>query len=84
MAQRPDVTGAEADFYILQEHFRLNPQGGATIRRREEASGKTLYIKRGTDAWTIGVATAADDDVTETTGLGDEALLAQIRLIRQD
>lgn len=84
MAQRPGLSGAEADFFIVREHLRIHPRGGATVRRREDASGRTLYIKNGNGSWTIGLSTAADDDVTETAGLDDAALLAQIRLIRQD
>jgi hypothetical protein len=85
MAQRPDVTAAEANLMVIREHLRSNPQGGATIRRREEPTGQTLYVKNSGDgSWTIGTASTQQKDVAETTGLDDAALLDQIRTIRQD
>ncbi|MBO9703949.1 MAG: hypothetical protein J7474_00330 [Arthrobacter sp.] len=84
MAQRPDISGAEADLFIIKEHLRVHPKGGATILRREDPSGKTLYIKTAGDSWTVGVSTPAQNDISETSGLDDAALLEQIRLIRED
>ena len=85
MAQRPDVTAAEANFAVIRQHLHNNPQGGATIRRREELTGQTLYVKNGGGgSWTICTANAQQKDIVETTGLDDAALLDQIRTIRQD
>ena len=85
MAQRPDVTAAEANFMVIKEHLRTHPEGGATLRRREDPTGQTLYVKKGGDgSWTTGTATTAQKDIAETTGLDDAALLDQIRTIRQD
>ena len=85
MALRPDVTAAEANFAVIRQHLHNNPQGGATIRRREELTGQTLYVKNGGGgSWTIGTANAQQKDIVETTGLDDAALLDQIRTIRQD
>ena len=85
MAQRPDVTAAEANFMVIRQHLHNNPQGGATIRRREEPTGQTLYVKNGGGgSWTIGTANAQQKDLVETKGLDDAALLDQIRTIRQD
>jgi hypothetical protein len=85
MAQRPDVTAAEANFMVIRQHLHNNPQGGATIRRREEPTGQTLYVKNGGGgSWSIGTANAQQKDIVETTGLDDAALLDQIRTIRQD
>ncbi|WP_163161832.1 hypothetical protein [Arthrobacter sp. Alg241-R88] len=85
MAQRPDVTAAEANCMVIRQHLHNNPQGGATIRRREEPTGQTLYVKNGGGgSWTIGTANAQQKDIVETTGLDDAALLDQIRTIRQD
>ena len=85
MAQRPDVTAAEANFAVIRQHLHNNPQGGATIRRREELTGQTLYVKNGGGgSWTTGTANAQQKDIVETTGLDDAALLDQIRTIRQD
>ncbi len=84
MAQRPDITAAEANLLVVKQHLRDNPQGGATLRRREEASGQTLYVKKGDGSWTVGTSNRGQQDISETTGLDDAALLAQIRTIRQD
>lgn len=84
MAQRPDITAAEANLLVIKQHLRDNPLGGATLRRREEASGRTLYIKKGGGSWSVGTSNRGQQDIPETTGLDDAALLAQIRTIRQD
>ena len=85
MAQRPDVTAAEANFMVIKQHLRDNPRGGATLRRREDPKGQTLYVKNGGDqSWTIGISTPQQTDITETSGVDDTALLGHIRTIRQD
>ncbi|WCI08415.1 hypothetical protein PJ267_19280 [Arthrobacter sp. OVS8] len=85
MAQRPDVTAAEANMMVIKQHLHTHPQGGATLRRREEPTGQTLYVKKGGDgSWTIGTSSTGQQDIAETTGLDDTALLDQIRTIRQD
>jgi hypothetical protein len=85
MAQRPDITAAEANLSVIRHHLHSNPQGGATIRRREELTGQTLYVKNGGDgSWTIGTSNSGQKDIAEITGLDDAALLDQIRTIRQD
>lgn len=84
MAQRPDLSAAEANLLVIKEHLRINPQGGATLRRREEATGLTLYVKQGQGSWTVGTSTPAQKSISESTGLDDAALLAEIRSIRQD
>jgi len=84
MAQRPDITAAEANLLVIKEHLRVNPRGGATLRRREEPTGQTLYVKHGEGSWTVGTSSPAQKDISESTGLDDAALLAQIRTIRQD
>lgn len=84
MAQRPDLSAAEANLFVVKEHLRINPKGGATIRRREESTGLTLYVKQGQGSWTVGLSSASQETISESTGLDDEALLAKIRSIRQD
>jgi hypothetical protein len=84
MAQRPDLTAAEANLMVIKQHLRDNPQGGATLRRREDATGQTLYVKKGTGSWSVGTSKRGQQDISEITGLDDAALLAQIRTIRQD
>jgi hypothetical protein len=85
MAQRPDVTAAEANFMVVKQHLHSTPQGGATLRRREDPTGQILYVKNGGDgSWTIGTSNTQQKDIAETTSLDDAALLDQIRTIRQD
>jgi hypothetical protein len=85
MAQRPDVTAAEANLMVIRQHLHDNPQGGATVRRREDPAGQTLYVRNGGDrTWTVGISTSRQKDIAETTGVNDAALLDHIRTIRQD
>lgn len=85
MAQRPDVTAAEANLLVIKQHLRDNPHGGATLRRREDPTGQTLYVKKGGDeSWTIGLSTPGQKDIAETRGVDDAVLLGQIQIIRQD
>ena len=85
MAQRPDVTAAEANLMVIKQHLDSNPGGGATLRRREDPTGQTLYVKNGGDgSWTTGISTPRQADIAETKGVDDAGLLHQIRAIRQD
>ena len=85
MAQRPDVTAAEANLMVIKQHLDSNPGGGATLRRREDPTGQTLYVKNGGDgSWTTGISTPKQADIAETKGVDDAGLLHQIRAIRQD
>ena len=85
MAQRPDVTAAEANLMVIKQHLDSNPGGGATLRRREDPTGQTLYVKDGGDgSWTTGISTPRQADIAETKGVDDAGLLHQIRAIRQD
>lgn len=85
MAQRPDVTAAEANLMVIKQHLRNNPQGGATLRRREDPTGQTLYVKEGSDgSWTVGLSTPEQKDIAETRGVDDAGLLGYIQIIRQD
>lgn len=85
MAQRPDVTAAEANLMVIKQHLNSNPEGGATLRRREDPTGQTLYVKHGGDgSWTTGISTPQQADITESRGMDDAGLLHRIRTIRQD
>ena len=85
MAQRPDVTAAEANLMVIKQHLDSNPGGGATLRRREDPTEQTLYVKNGGDgSWTTGISTPRQADIAETKGVDDAGLLHQIRAIRQD
>ncbi|MEE9094903.1 hypothetical protein [Pseudarthrobacter phenanthrenivorans] len=85
MAQRPDVTGAEANLMVIKQHLESNPEGGATIRRREDPTGQTLYVKKGGHGtWTTGTADPRQENIAETKDVNEAFLLDQIRAIRKD
>lgn len=86
MAQRPDSTPAEANFFIVRKHLEENPAGGATMRLMEDGTDKQLLIKRSGQAWTVGygIIDAPSDRIQEITVPTDSQLLDHIRSIRQD
>ena len=86
MAQKPDVSAAEANFYIVRKHLGENPAGGAMIRRLEDAGGRQLLIKRSGDTWAVGYSesSAVAAPIDEVSGLSDADVLDRIRAIRQD
>ncbi|MFC4395033.1 MULTISPECIES: hypothetical protein [Micrococcaceae] len=85
MAQRPDVTAPEANLMVIKQHLDSNPGGGATLRRREDPTGQTLYVKKGGHGtWTTGTADSRQENIAETKDVNEAFLLDQIRAIRQD
>ncbi|TQJ41845.1 hypothetical protein FBY33_3964 [Arthrobacter sp. SLBN-112] len=86
MAQRPDATPAEANFYIVRKHLEDNPSGGATIRLLQNDAEKQLLVKRSGQRWAVGYGTidAPSEPIQEITGLTDSQVLDHIRSIRQD
>jgi hypothetical protein len=86
MAQRPDTTPAEANFFIVRKHLEDNPAGGATIRLLQDGAEKQLLIKRNGPVWAVGyvVIDAPSEPIHELTGLTDGQVLDHIRSIRQD
>lgn len=84
MAQKPDISAAEGNFWIMRKHLEENPTGGATIKRREDADGHELLLKRDGSAWTVGYNSPGPEDIEPITGLSDADVLARIRTIRQD
>ena len=86
MAQRPDITPAEANFFVIRKHLEDNPAGGATIRLLEDPTGKQLLVKRSGDDWTVGygIIDGPAHTIQELTGLSDTQVLDHIRTIRQD
>ncbi len=84
MAQKPGISAAEGDFWIMRKHLLDNPAGGASIKRLEDPSGTELLLKRVGDSWTIGYTTASPEDIAEITGLADANVLDKIHQIRQD
>ena len=86
MAQRPDVTPAEANFYIVRKHLDDNPSGGATIRLLQNDGGRQLLIKRTGQAWSVGYGAidAPSEPIKEIGGLTEAQVLDHVRSIRQD
>jgi hypothetical protein len=86
MAQRPDSTPAEANFFIVRKHLEDHPAGGATIRLLADGAEKQLLVKRSGQGWAVGygVLDAPSEPIQEITGLTDSQVLDHIRSIRQD
>jgi hypothetical protein len=85
MAQNPDISAAEANFFIMRKHLSDNPAGGATILRREDPARRRLLLKHGIGGWTVGFINQGDNDVEgEISGLTDAQVLEQIRKIRNE
>ncbi|GAA5230578.1 hypothetical protein [Arthrobacter cryoconiti] len=84
MAQKPGLTSAEADFWIMRKHLEDNPEGGASIMCLEDPSGTQLLLKRVASSWTVGYKTASPQDIAEITELSDADVLEKIRQIRHD
>ncbi|MFJ6279747.1 MULTISPECIES: hypothetical protein [Arthrobacter] len=84
MAKRPDITGAEANFFIVRSHCAEHPDGGAIVRNRETPDAGELLIKVESGAWTVGSRLPGADSVESEQGLSDEDVLARLRTLRQD
>lgn len=84
MAKRPDISGAEANFFIVQSHCAEHPDGGAIVKNRETPDAGELLIKAESGAWTAGRRQPGADSVASETGLSDEDVLARLRTLRQD
>lgn len=84
MAQKPEISAAEGNFWIMRKHLEENPSGGATIKRREDATGQELLLKREGSSWTVGYNSTGPADIEPITGLTDADVLQRIRAIRQE
>lgn len=84
MAQKPEISAAEGNFWIMRKHLEENPAGGATIKRREDPTGQELLLKRDGSSWTVGYNSPGPEDIEPITGLTDADVLQRIRAIRQD
>lgn len=84
MAQNPEISPADGNFHVMRKHLEDNPDGGATIKRREDLAGRILLLKRSNDAWTVGYKDAGSNSIEEIPGLSDDEVLARIQDIRQD
>ncbi|MDD0859212.1 hypothetical protein NHF46_18760 [Arthrobacter alpinus] len=84
MAQKPGISAAEGNFWIMRKHLQDNPGGGASIKRLEDPSAAQLLLKLAGNSWTIGYNSSGPEDITEISGLSDAEVLEKIRQIRQD
>lgn len=84
MAQKPELSTAEANFYIVRKHLEDNPSGGAAISLLEGKERVRLLIKAESDAWTVATNNPDGTVVDENSGLNDAEVVKRIRLIRQD
>lgn len=86
MAQRPDATPAEANFYIIRKHLEDHPSGGATVRLLQDDTKTQLLVKRSGPGWAVGYGAidSPSAPIQEITGLTDDQVLDHIRSIRQD
>ncbi len=84
MAQKPELTTAEANFYIVRKHVEDNPTGGAAVSLLEGEAKVRLLVKAEGDTWTVATNNPDGSVIDENSGLSDAEVLERIRLIRQD
>ena len=78
-AQDPAISSAEATLRVVRQHVEQNPGGTAYLVFKTLDAEKHLLIRRGEDTWATGIPNFATDEVAETEGLDDAALLRGIR-----
>ncbi|MFF1250938.1 hypothetical protein ACFVYC_00365 [Pseudarthrobacter sp. NPDC058329] len=81
-AQDPNVEGADAELFIIEEHIRNHPEGSAFIRSKTMDSEDHLLIRPDGAGWAVAKVLDPTTDVEETTGLDTAGLLARIRMTR--
>lgn len=81
-AQDPAISSAEATLRVLRQHVEQNPGGTAYLVFKTLDAENHLLIRRGEDSWATGIPNFATDEVAETEGLDDAALLRAIRVSR--
>ncbi len=84
MAQKPGLSTAEANFYVIRKHLQDNPDGGAAISLLDGDTKVRLLIKANGDSWTVATNNSDGSVVDENSGLSESQLLERIRHIRQD
>lgn len=77
-AKDPSLSSAEATLRIVQQHISEHPGGSAYFVFKTLDSEQHLLVRREDDTWTTGVPDFDKDEVAETAGLDDAALLAAI------
>ena len=78
-AQDPSISSAEATLRVVRQHVEQNPGGTAYLVFKTLDAENHLLIRRGEDTWATGIPNFATDEVAETEGLDDAALLRGIR-----
>lgn len=78
-AQDPAISSAEATLRVVRQHVEQNPRGTAYLVFKTLDAEMHLLIRRGEDSWATGIPNFATDEVAETEGLDDAALLRSIR-----
>ncbi|HSO91134.1 MAG TPA: hypothetical protein VLR70_08305 [Arthrobacter sp.] len=78
-AQDPSISSAEATLRVVRQHVEQNPGGTAYLVFKTLDAENHLLIRRGDDTWATGIPNFATDEVAETEGLDDAALLGGIR-----
>lgn len=81
-AQDPAISSAEATLRVVRQHVEQNPGGTAYLVFKTLDAEKHLLIRRDEDTWATGIPNFATDEVAETEGLDDAALLRAIRETR--
>lgn len=81
-AQDPAISSAEATLRVVRQHVEQNPGGSAYLVFKTLDAEKHLLIRRGEGSWATGIPNFATDEVAETEGLDDAALLRAIEETR--
>jgi hypothetical protein len=77
-AQDPTISSAEATLRVVRQHVEQNHGGSAYLVFKTLGSEQHLLIRREESSWTTGVPDFDKDEVTESEGLDDAALLSAI------
>lgn len=81
-AQDAAISSAEATLRVVRQHVEQNPGGTAYLVFKTLEAEKHLLIRGGGNSWATGVPNFATDEVAETEGLDDAALLRAIEEFR--
>ena len=81
-AQDPDVDGADAELFLIEEHRQTHPEGTAFIRVKSISGEDHLLIRPDGLGWAVGKVIDPTKDVEEITGLDTAGLLTRIRATR--
>jgi hypothetical protein len=84
MAQDPQISAAEANFFIMRKHLEDHPDGGATLKRLDDQQANQLLLKRSGGSWSLGYSGQGTGAIEEIAGLSDDQVLDRIRAIRKD